>query len=369
MWCIEKNIIFFYLIKAFSPYRIISESEEVMKHRSFLTLPLWGFSLALLLAACAFSSEQALQKVLGASAEAPVFLGVRAISDRELCFEFSKPVTLSTLYFDPTLEVESVQEGTAVDVTLKGSMGAGEKFTADILVEDSNGNTLGVLIPFRSRNNRIPRLLITELRTEYANPKAEFVELKTLEAGNLGALRVFIAGTGMKDPVYEFPPAEVAAGEYIVLHLRSPETGAVDETGADRSISGGTEALPDARDFWVPESIKRLRKTDVVLIMDQDGAILDGALLSENPTPTWAKEDLEKASGLLAIQGAWVSASGGKTKTLSPADAISTKGTTATRTICRDEKAADSNSAADWYITATSKASPGKPNSTERYQP
>jgi hypothetical protein len=347
-----------------------------MKHCSFLTIlrrgisSRWGFFLPLLFfTACAFSSEQALQKVLGISAEAPIFLGVQALSDRELCFEFSKPVNLSSLHFNPYLDVGDIQEGTSIGVTLKGSMGVGERFTADILVEDSNGNTLGVLVPFRSRNNRVPRLLITELRTEYANPKAEFIELKTLEAGNLGALRVFIAGNGLRDPVYEFPPTEVAAGEYLVLHLRSPETGIQDETGTNRDLSGGTEASPDARDFWVPGSVKRLRKTDAVLIMNQDNAILDGVLLSENPTPAWTKEDLTKAAELLAAQGAWINAADGKTKILSPADAVSAKGTTATRTICRNEATTDNNNAADWYITASSKASPGKPNNPERYQP
>jgi hypothetical protein len=329
-----------------------------MKHRSFLTQTL-SLLLPVLLAACAFSSEQALQKVLGVSAEAPVFLGVQALSSRELSFEFSKPVSLASLHFDPSLETESVEEGTAVNIILKSPMGAGERFTADILVEDQHGNTLDVLVPFRSKNDRIPRLLITELRTEYSNSnsnfKAEFVELKTLEAGNLGALRVFIAGTGMRDPIYEFPPVEVAAGEYIVLYLRTPETGAVSSS--------------EYRDFWVPGAVKRLRKTDAVLIMDQNDGILDGVLLSETAGPAWAKDDLVKAAELFAAGKAWVNAGPGKSDPPTPADAVITKGATTTRTVCRDETAANSKSAADWYITATSKASPGKPNNPERYQP
>jgi hypothetical protein len=133
------------------------------------------------------------------------------------------------------------------------------------------------------------------------------------------------------------------------------------------NLSGGTEAFPEARDFWVPGAVKRLRKTDAVIIMNQDGAIMDGVLLSENPTPAWAKDDLSKAAELLAAGKAWVGAGGGESKT--PADAVITKGTTPTRTICRDESAANTNSAADWYISASSKASPGKPNNPERYQP
>jgi hypothetical protein len=332
----------------------------------------WGIILTVLLGACSCSTEQAIQKVLGASAETPVFLGVKALSPEEIQFEFSKPVTVRSLNFDPPLDILSISDRTTGEnssalVSLAETMQGGAQIVADLLVEDELGNTLGVLIPFRARNERIPRVQITELRTEYANPKAEFVELKTLSAGNLGALRLFIAGTGMAEPIFEFPPAEVSAGEYLVVHLRTLDPASVDETGADLALSGGTEALPDARDFWTPEAVKRLRKTDAVFLLDQEDRVLDAALLSENPDNAWAKEDLDRAAKLLAAQDAWQNAAG--SRSLSPRDAISTKGTTATRTICRDETAEDTDTAADWYIVATSQASPGKPNSDKRYEP
>jgi hypothetical protein len=330
-----------------------------------IVLPILGFS------ACTCSTEQAIQKVLGTSGETPVFLGVKALSQREVRFEFSKPVTVSSLNFDPPLEIQSVSDGASALVELKEAMRGGERIVADLLVEDDLGNTLGVLIPFRAKNDRIPGLIITELRTEYANPKAEFVEIKTLGAGNLGAVRLFIAGMGMAEPVFEFPPVEVAAGEYLVVHLRTLDNASVNETGGDLGLSAGAEALPDVRDFWVPEALKRLRKTDAVLLLDQDDKALDGALLSENPDNAWGKEDLNRAAELLAAQKAWLAGQGaaGGSQGLSPREAIPTKGTTATRTICRDETEADTNTAADWYITATSQASPGKPNSDKRYEP
>jgi hypothetical protein len=332
-----------------------------------IILPILGFSV------CTCSTEQALQKVLGSSAETPVFLGVTALSSGEIRFEFSKPITVSSINFDPPLEIQSISEGTSGDralvlVSLAEAPRGGERVVADLLVEDELGNTLGVLIPFRSRNERIPDLIITELRTEYANPKAEFLEIKTLSPGNLGAIRLFIAGTGMAEPVFEFPPAEVAAGEYLVLHLRTLDSASVNETGDDLGLSPGVETLPDARDFWVPETLKRLRKTDVILLLDQDDKILDGVLLSENPDNTWAKEDLSRGADILTAQKAWLSAEG-ESRGLGPRDAVLTKGTTATRTICRDDAVPDTNTAADWYITATSQASPGKPNSKKRYEP
>jgi hypothetical protein len=332
----------------------------------------WGIILPILFGACSCSTEQAIQKVLGASAETPVFLGVKALSPQEIQFEFSKPVAVRSLNFDPPLDILSINDGESEGkpsalVTLEKAMQGGVRIVADLLVEDELGNTLGALIPFRSRNDRIPAVQITELRTEYANPKAEFVEIKTLSAGNLGALRLFIAGTSMEEAVFEFPAAEVAAGEYLVVHLRTLDPASVNETGPDLALSGGTEALPDARDFWAPEALKRLRKTDAVLLMDQEDKILDGALLSENPDNAWAKEELDRAAKLLAAQGAWQSAGGGRS--LSPREAIPTKGTTATRTICRNEAAEDTDTAADWFIVATSQASPGKPNSDKRYEP
>jgi hypothetical protein len=230
-----------------------------------------------------------------------------------------------------------------------------------MLVEDSHRNTLNLLVPFRTKNDRLPSFMITELRTEYAKPKAEFVELKTLSPGNLGALRLFIASNGDK-PVFEFPPVAVDAEEYLVIHLRSLEEGILNETGTDRGASPGTEAFPESRDFWVPDTKEKLRKTDVVFFMDQDDQILDGVILSENSDTPWAKAELAEAANLVNSQGAWLPSP-------NPQNAVLSKGTTVTRSISRNETAPDRNSAEDWYITATSGVTPGKANTRKRYVP
>jgi hypothetical protein len=322
----------------------------------------------LLFLACACSTDSAIQKVLGSSAETPVFLGLKAVSSREIHLEFSLPVNLSSLRFDPPLDIESVTEGSLIQVRLVADMKGGAPFVADLLVEDDAGNTLAVLIPFRGRNDRVPGFIITELRTEYANPRVEFVELRTLSPGNMGAVRLFIASLGMGEPVFEFPPVEVEAGEYLLIHLRTLDQNSLDETGEDRDLSPGSEAVSGARDFWVPGAVKRLRKTDAVLVMDQDDRVLDAVLLTEKPDEPWAREGLDLAADILNTQGAWVPQEG-SAKRPGPPDGVSSKGATATRTICRDEAGEDSNTVADWYIAATSQATPGKPNSTKRYAP
>jgi hypothetical protein len=180
-------------------------------------------------------------------------------------------------------------------------------------------------------------------------------------------MRLFIPGNTKVPLVFEFPPVEVAAGQYIVVHLRTVEDGVVNETGDDPSLSVGADAAKNAWDFWVPVSEKLLHKTDVVYVMDQDDTIIDAVMMSENPDPWWTKDHFVQAADLLYRQGAWASADG---EIPGPADAVITLNikTAMTRSISRDETVPDSNSAADWYITATSGITPGAANNPKRFE-
>jgi hypothetical protein len=344
--------------------------EVVMKNRLWFLL--WGAVLpALVNFACSCSTESTLQQILSVSAESPVFIDCKAVSSRQIVFRFSLPVTVSSLVFDPPQEIDEIQDGQAVMVTLQDLPPGGERVMADILVEDQRGNTLNVLVPFRTRNEDVPLFIITEVRTEYSKPKAEFVELKMLTAGNLGALRMFIAANGLDTPFFEFPPVAVKSGEYVVVHLRTLDPAVVNETGGDRSATPYTkenEAQPNARDFWIPDAKKWLsKKAGAVFFTDQDDHVIDAIVFSESTEgAVWQDEKMAQAAKLLGEAGAWTSADGGVP---GPADAVLSRNATVTRSICRDEAASDRNSAADWYIAATSGVSPGKPNTTKRHVP
>jgi hypothetical protein len=324
-----------------------------------------GVFLLWVLSAC--STGELVEQILGSSSEAPAFLSYRPLSDREISFQFSLPVEVKSFNLDPPLPAESSSEGSEVKLILGETPAGGERFIADILVEDNAGNTLNVLIPFRTKNERTPRILINEIRTEYSKPKTEFVELKTLEEGNLGALRLYIAGNTKNPLIFEFPPAEAAADEYIVLHLRTldSDTGAVNETGPNLALSKGNEAGGKARDFWIPDSTKLLHPTDVIYLMDQDDRIIDAVMLSETPDSWWSKEEFVQTADILYEQKAWLSGEG---KIGGPQDAVITGKTTATRSICREESVSDGNDAGDWYITANSSATPGARNNPKRYE-
>jgi len=346
-----------------------------MKARFFVSPVL--LSVVLFLSCC--SSESIILDVFSKDSTAPVFLECRAVSSTEIAFKFTRPVRLVSLYFDTSAEVLAHDDGEVILVTLAEPLNIGVRVTADILVEDENKNTLNVLVPFRARNDRVPKLVINEIRTEGSNvnnaatARVEFVEFIVKSAGNLGALRFFCAGNSIAKPVYEFPPVEVLAGEYIVLHLRTPSPDNADETGIDLTVSAGNESHPAARDLWVPGSVKTLHKDDIVYVLDQDDMILDIVFLSTSAGSIWSKPAFTEIALLAANQGAWFPAGGGDltpgTYTIGPNDAVQSTNTTNTRSISRDDTQDKSGCADYWYITANSSATPGFLNNPKRYIP
>jgi hypothetical protein len=340
----------------------------------FLSLTITFF---LFFSACSCSTEGGLQQILRiSSVQPPVFIDCRPVSSTEIVFTFSLPVRVVSLNFDQDLPSESIEDGKKVKITFAQPLDAGKKITADILVEDADRNTLNVIVPFRTRNDRMPTLVFNELRFDYSKPKVEFIEFFALDSGNLGAMRLFIAHQSLSDSFYEFSPVEVQAGEYIVLHLRTVEEGCRDETGTELGLSGGTDAQSTARDFWIPGNKKLLHNTNGLWLLDQDDRIIDALLLCETPNLEGVSKALAKtftlAAEFLGEKNAWLPPSGDKPNGSwipDPASAVITKGTTNTRTLCRDESLLPNaeHRARNWYICATSSATPGKPNSIKRY--
>jgi len=306
----------------------------------------------------------------GNSSSALQYLNCKAVSQEEVEFTFSRSVTIKHLDFEPKLSVDSIENGETVRVTLKEKTEPGRLIKVNLLAEDSKKNTLNVLVSFRARNDRMPKLVINEICTENASAaagkKEEFIEFKTKSAGNLGAMRIVINGnsTAAKQTIYEFEPVEVKKDEYLVLHLRTYNPDSKDEYTENLDESTGINASPTARDFWMNGETKLLHKTAMIYVLDQDDNVLDAVILSENPDDWWIKDYFAETAEFLFIKGAWKSADG---NICSPQDAVASAKATNTRTICRDETVEDSNSAKDWYITDTSNATVGKPNNPKRY--
>ncbi|MCL2068014.1 MAG: hypothetical protein FWG99_11205 [Treponema sp.] len=308
----------------------------------------------------------AASQLFGGSSQAPMFIDCKAVSETEIDFQFSVPVKVMSVGFSPELEIDSVEDGSTVRVSLAKKLGVSVRLVAELLAEDAHGNTINVLVPFRSKNTRVPGLIINELRTEYSKPRAEFIEFKILSDGNLGALRVFAASNNKNPMVYEFLPVEVRKGDYVVLHMRTLEDDCIDEYGSVLDESGGNDSSPTARDFWIPGSTKLLRKTDAVYVLDQDDRALAAVMLSENRDSQWQREHFQEAAEFLFAQGAWKSPDGNVCMPVDAVDSYNIR-TSATRSISRDEITTNTKTAADWYVTANSGATPGRQNNPSRF--
>ena len=295
------------------------------------------------------------------------FLSAVMNTETDVGFEFSGPVKIVSLFFEPALNISSIEDGSFVKVYLEEAAGPGMLIKAIILAEDERENVISAEVSFRSRNKRPPKLLINELRTEYSRPNVEYIEFKIMSSGNLGALRVFASGYFRSPMIYQFSPVEVMEGEYVVLHMRTLDGSCVDEYGERLDESGGAGSCPTARDFWVPGSAKLLHKTTAVYVLDQDDNVLDAVMTSELQDSWWNRDYFAEAAAFLFNKGAWKSAAG---EICGPRDAVNSAkiNTAMTRSISRDESAEDTNTSADWYVTATGGATPGLANSPVRFQ-
>ena len=317
--------------------------------------------------ACSMDTDVAAADSVPKSPKPLSLLSVEVVSETELDFEFSAPVKVLSLSFDPSLEIASIGEGSKVRVLLDGGIETGMQIVAGIRAQDGSGNMFNGTVPFElvkdtpynEPDPRIPEVLINELRTEYAAPRVEFIEFAIQSDGNLSNLRVFIYRNGSKTPVeFAFPYTKVKAGEYAVLYLRTLGTASV-------------EVSSDEHNFWIPGNTSRLNKTSAVYVQDREGKVQSAIMLSESDNAEWwtgsSRKHFTEVAEFLFEKGAWKSALG---TIAAPSDAVMSQriATAVTRSISRDETVGNTNTAADWYLTADRGATPGMPNNPKRLE-
>ncbi|ULQ60853.1 hypothetical protein K7I13_06195 [Brucepastera parasyntrophica] len=320
------------------------------------------FILCVLTASCMVHQEAL--TILGGDITIPKLENFEVTGGRELRAVFSRPVKILsaravTANENPenlNITFPDEQEASEVSFFLEYDMETGAKAVLSALVADKKGNTLSFSVPFSGYNNCPAELLINELRAVYSKPKVEYIEFLVLGSGNLSGIEVFNAMN--PDNPYIFPAAEVTAGEFIILHLRSIEDGILDEITTE-IISGGTEASPHARDFWavhIPNKVP-LKPTSVIIVREREnGRIMDAVLCIQEGSEVWPNDTVKKYAELAAETGAW------HPSALTEDAVVMPNSSATTRSLGRNEYSDDSNGAPDWKFCATGKYSPGKVN-------
>ncbi len=247
----------------------------------------------------------------------------------------------------------------------------GESYILAGLVKDEYDSTLSFTLSFDGYNSRVPSMIFSEISTEYAGDRTEFIEFYMLEDGNLAGVILHSAGDGKNKDII-LPSVEVKKGEYVVLHMRTVESGAVNEYGDNLALSNTKQSSSQGRDLWISGKETRLSKNDVLLLRKRlNGDLLDAIAYTDGIKTEWKKSEMLTYIKEATEADLW---EGG-------ADifqVVDVETITGTRTLNRQniseiERLFEQgqrhfpNSKDDWIIVATSNLSPGKPNSEKQH--
>lgn len=260
------------------------------------------------------------------------------------------------------------EEGTKLTFNTKEETKIGVHYQMFSCVKDENGNSLSFTIPFFGKNDHPAKVVLSEVNETYSknDGMTEFVELYVVEKGNLFGLELYSASDKRS---FELPAAEVATGEYVIVHLRSPadSNGAVSELDADLSLSTALGAVRGARDIWMEGDQSALSSTaEIIILSDKSHSKMIDCLMYckqeyAEQNSDWKSESLKEVSALCVESGLWK----GEGK---PSDSVySTKRKSISyisRTNIADIKQDSEleNSCSVWEGITKSRLTPGKPN-------
>ena len=292
-----------------------------------------------------------------------------------MTLRFDEPVVAlpETVSIIPALSIGSISaRENEVVISLDSEQRVGEHYAIELCVEDSHRNSTTLVAGFYGFNPNLPRLLINEFITQGSSTHPDLVELFAVSAGNTAGMCLYEGMPENWDDRIVFPPIEVAAGDFLLVHFK-PQ-GIEDEVNetADKALSGGLDASPEAYDLWV-EGGGGLSGNNGVLSLFScpDGAVMDAVVYSNRTSESdtdyggFGTKDVYERVCALEPTGEWLF-SGDR---LAPEDAIDPDPSTATRSIARGREPLDTNLRGDWHITPTSGATFGGPNTDEVYVP
>ncbi|MBN1696295.1 MAG: hypothetical protein JW881_02170 [Spirochaetales bacterium] len=302
----------------------------------------------------------------------PLFLELITNEPDKVRLVFDEPVHVDTesVSLDHGLSVKEIGSvNTDIIFTIEDQM-AGKEYCLDARFEDDYGNSVHLIIRFYGYNPSLPHLIINEFITEGSKTHPDLVELKVLEAGNMGGI-VFYEGTpSFWEHRLVFPAFSVGKGDFILIHMKPEglET-EIDESG-DKGLSGGLDASATAFDFWVRDGDGIANSNGVITLYSSPGGdILDGVLYSSRNSSSderylgfGTRKVMEWVMELQIHEG-WK----GREESIRPEDGVDPTDSTTTRSICRDKNGVDSDTSSDWHIVPTRMSSFGEDNCEERY--
>jgi hypothetical protein len=299
---------------------------------------------------------------------------VEAVDPRHLRISFDENATVAAekTRITPALAVTAVESTGPVTVITGAPQVPGRAYVLETEALDARGNSSSFLAEFYGFNDSVPLLRINELSPRGSTTHPDLTEIAVLSDGNMGGVVLYNGTPGSFDSRLVFPAFAVRRGSFLVIHWKpSGNAGEVDETG-DPAASTGLDARDTAWDFWVRDSTGLGGNNGVVSLYGRPGGACADAVLYSNRTSQSDQRYRGFGSDAMLARAEEIVAAGGWKAAgarVSPEDAVSPEGSTATRSLCRSAASADTDTASDWHIVPTGKATFGAVNVEEVYSP
>lgn len=279
-------------------------------------------------------------EVIGGDYKAPEFESIDVISDSIVTLSFSEPVELTDIVVSPKIEgvsdsmissvtrdlspsldsatgkygkipvnIEKNQNGKLFTLKLEEKTQIGKSYEVFGVVHDSVGNSLTFCVPFIGYNEKVARIILTEVHPRYTKAslvggdvfRSEYLEFLVLNDGNLCGLEVVSAVDGDAKK-YVFPAIEVYKGQIFLVHLRTAGEGCVNETDNFNEATG-EYSCKDILDLWSDNTTSRLHDScDVILIRNTvNNCVVDGIMYAGEKDLEWKGQSVVFAKELVNV--------------------------------------------------------------------
>lgn len=292
--------------------------------------------------------------LLGQDRNAPKLLEVKVIDSHRISCTFDERVFCKEADFFCS-EHNSIASATVYEnrltLTFASPLRAGEVVEVGGRISDQSGNTLSFTTPLWGYNGEIPPLLINEFVTKGSGNNPDRVELLALERGNLAGVTLYDGVKESYDSKVILPNCVVEKNSYIVIEY-------------GETLRGVHEI-----EFWGGATGLGANNGVITLYDSPSGNLIDGVLYSNRSSSSdtqysgFGTKKVEERAFYLSSAHGWDS------YPITPESGVDSTFSTATRSMCRTESEADTDTKEDWHIVPTSKATFGFANVSDHFIP
>lgn len=329
-------------------------------------------SLIVLLVSCSNTLNN--EEFLNMDLKPPVLQNIILKNSTSLTIRFDEIVSFDNNAYksEPQLDLQSwTIEEKSLTLLFSEDQKPGKMYKCRSDVKDKRGNSLSFIIRYYGWNPQIPPLLINEFNPEGSGNNPDAIELYAAGAGNTAGVTLFLGTANFFSESYIMPDLDVHQGDYIIIHMRPEGLSTEINEKDDKTESKGKLASDSAWDLWVGGDKPVSGKNGMIsLYTNPFGTIIDSVPYSNRLTADsedyrgWTSATFHMIEELSFLEE-WENTDG----FIRPEDAVLSKGTTGTRSICRNSLSEDSNTNSDWHIVPTGKKSFGHANSDKIHTP